>query len=68
MLMAKSSLFGYRNLVVSSKRRDDSAVFAVAYFDAILEHDVLVAGLVRLLLPHPLQLLGINTLLINSKA
>jgi hypothetical protein len=38
-----------------------AAVFAVAYFDAILEHDVLVAGLVRLLLPHPLQLLGKHT-------
>jgi hypothetical protein len=59
--MAKSSLFGYRNLVVSSKRRDDSAVFPVAYFDAILQHDVLVAGLVRLLLPHPFQLLGKHT-------
>jgi len=43
-------------------------VSTVAYFDAILEHDVLVAGLVRLLLPHPLQLLDTNTLLINCKA
>jgi hypothetical protein len=43
------------------ERREDSAVFAVAYFDAILEHDVLVAGLVRLLLPHPLQLLDKHT-------
>ncbi len=33
----------------------------VAYFDAILEHDVLVAGLVSLLLPHPLQLLSKHT-------